>query len=198
MSLNRDVIAIDTERLGTVFVPILSRIAIAAIMRRADELYPLPNAKEYEQPLPDAVIEGDVLPAKDNPQYVTDVTRVMLKRNRHLQDAILAMLRLDGITRDEVIEVFKPELDVLRKSASIEQEDDFVAILRNCVLSVDEYRAITEAASKAQPLTQEEIRAGMRIFRRDLQRSSTDGHAGDAESRRVQQEESIPAQHAAG
>lgn len=197
MPVNRDVIAIDTEKLGTVYVPILTAFAVRAVMQRAEELYPLPDPKPFEQPLPDAVIEGDVLPASNNPEYTKAVGAVMLKRNQYLQDAIIAMLRLDGATHEEVVEAYQPDLEQLRRFGVIHSQDDFVAIMRHLVLGIDEYKAIIQSASQTQPLSQEEIRDGMRIFRRDLQQHPTNGSRRKKGTPDLPQEESVPAQQSA-
>lgn len=197
MPVNRDVIAIDTEKLGTVYVPILTAFAVRAVMQRAEELYPLPDPKPFEQPLPDAVIEGDVLPAANNPEYTKAVRAVMLKRNQYLQDAIIAMLRLDGATHEEVVEAYKADLEQLRRFGVIHSQDDFVAIMRHLVLGIEEYKAIIQSASQTQPLSQEEIRDGMRIFRRDLQQHPANGNRRKKSTPDLSEEESVPAQQSA-
>lgn len=198
MPVTRDVIAIDTQALGAVYVPKLSMFMRLAIMQRAEELFPLPDAKLYEQPLPDAVIEGDVLPASNNPEYKQAVAAIMLKRNQHLQNAIIASLILeDGCTHEEVVATYKPGLDQMRQYASF-PDDDFVAIIRNFILSPEEYKEIIAAATKEDPLTQEDIRAGLRIFRRDLQRDTANGDHRKTGTPDLPEEQPVQAQQSAG
>lgn len=193
MPVTRDVIAIDTAALGTVYVPKFSMFMMRAIMQRAEELYPLPDPKPYEQPMPDAVIEGDVIPASQNPEYTKLLSNVMLKRNQHLQNAIISGLQLpENCTREEVIAAYKTNLDQLREYASL-PDDDFVAIMRNCILSPEEYRDIVTAATKEQPLTQEEIRANLRIFRIEIQQRAPSGDHRKKGTPDIPEGEQVPA-----
>lgn len=191
MTLTRDVTAIKVERLGAeFFVPRFSAFMVVAIVKKAEELYPMPDAKPYEMPLPDAVIEGDSLPALQNPEYQKLVARVLNQRNRYQQYAALDAGEVDGGTHEEVIALYKPMLDSVRKYAEIEGSD-FALIMHYCILNPAEYREVKAAAFTDQALSQEEIRDGMRIFRRDLQRDSTDADRGDASAPDIQKVEQL-------
>lgn len=180
MALARSVVAVETQALGTVLVPRLSAFMIDAIKKRATELYPLPDPEPYQQPIDGALIPGDLLPAVQNPEYQKLVMAVMLQRNRYLQYAVLSAIEIpdgdDTISHGEVVALYQPVLENMRQVAIIpDNENVFALTLHYCVLKTDEYMEIVNAAIKEQPLSQEEVRDGLRIFRRDIQRAATNG-----------------------
>lgn len=197
MTINRDVIAVFVEKINTdVYVPRFSAFMITAIMKRAEELYPLPDTKPYEEAIPDAVVPGTVIPAAQHPEYQKLLTQVMLKRNQHLQNAVLGALTVKGITREEIVAAFFPIIEPMRQYAEL-PEDAFVAVMRYCVLSTTTYREIMDAATKDQALSQEEIRDGMSIFRRVIQRDAAGGAIKEQGASDLQEGEQVQAQQSA-
>lgn len=201
MSITRDVIAIDTEKLGTVYVPRLSAFMIDAIKKKAGELHPLPDPKPYEKPLPDAVIEGDVIPASQNPAYQQALAQVMQARNRYLQYASLSAVEIpDGapgkvVPHRDVIQLYEHQLESMRAFATIpDNENTFALILHYCILTPAEYIEIVNAATREQQLTQEEVLEGLRIFRRDIQRNTTRGDRRKEDAQDIQEAGEVQAQ----
>lgn len=201
MALTRNVIAVDTQALGTVFVPRFSAFMIDAIKKRASELYPLPDPKPYEQPIDGALVPGDVLPAVQNPEYQKLLTEVMLQRNRYLQYTVMSAIEIpdgdsdDMIAHGEVVALYKTVLDSMRQAAAIPENDNVFALtLFYCVLKPDEYVEIVNAAIKEQPLSQEEIRNGLRIFRRDVHGHSTNGHHSEQGAPNIPEDREVQAQ----
>lgn len=193
MDLVRDVTAIAIESLGTdLYVPRFNAFMYNAIQKRAEELYPLPDAKQYEMPLPDAAIEGDVIPASQNPAYQAAVAQVMLKRNQYWQDAVLGATEVKDAKREQVVALFIAVIEPMRQYADL-PADNFVAALRYCILKPHEYIEVMISARKEQPLQQEEIHEGLRIFRRVVQRSATNGHHPEQGAPDLQEAEQVQA-----
>lgn len=203
MSLTRDVIAVETEALGTVYVPRFSQFMITAIVKKAQELYPSPDPKPFEMLLPDAALEGDMVPASQNPEYVNLIAAVMLKRNRYLQYAALSAVEIrddDGkgknpISHDEIVSLYRHVLESMRQPANIpDDENVFALTLHYCVLKPVEYTEIINAATKEQALSQEEVLEGLRIFRRNLSRNGTNGHRSEQSASDIQEAGEVQAQ----
>lgn len=197
MTLARDVIAIEIEWGRTVYVTPLSAFAARAISQRALEKFPDPDPTPFEKPLPDAVIEGEVLPATNDPEYVALVTDTRNKRNLYIHAAILAMTQIEGVSRDELIGAYKEQLTVLRTFGEL-PEDDYVAALRTFVLKPADYAAIVLAATNKMPLSQGEILDGLRIFRPVLQRRDADGSGGEASAPHIPEGEQVQTQQPTG
>lgn len=176
MELLRDVTAVASEILGTdIYVPRFNAFMYNAIQKRAEELYPLPDPTPFQKPVPDALIEGDMTPASQNPEYQKAVVQVMLKRNQYWQDAVLSALEVRDTKREQIVAVFISSIEPMRQYVDM-PEDNFAAVMRYCVLKPAEYIEVINSARKEQPLTQEEIREGLRIFRRVIQRDAANGH----------------------
>jgi hypothetical protein len=177
MPITRPVVGIQIEKLGTeVYVSRLSAFMVAAIMKRAEGLYPLPDPKPFEQPLPDAVVEGDVIPAIQNPVYQKLMAQVMLQRNRYLQYAALNAIEIPDCTHEEIVALYAGVLKSMRQYADIPDGDDFAIMMHYCILTPAEYREIVDAATKEQSLSQEEVMDGMAIFRSNLSQHATNGN----------------------
>lgn len=205
MPITRDVIAVDTQALGTVYVPRFSQFMITAIMKKAEECFPVPDPKPYELPVPDALIEGDTLPAVQNPEYQKLIAQVMLQRNRYLQYAALSSVEIHDAASGEVIPhgeiaaLYRNVLDSMRQVAAIPDEENVFALaLHYCVLKPEEYREIINAATKEQALSQEEVRQGLRIFRRDVQRAAANGDHRAESTSDIPQAEQVQTQQSAG
>jgi hypothetical protein len=197
MPLERDVIAIDIEGGRTVYVTPLSAFAARAINQKGLELFPDPDPAPYEVPLPDAVIEGEMQPATNDPRYVELRKEVQTKRNMYMHAAILSMTQILGVTREELIATYKDTLEQLRQFSDL-PEDDYVAALRTFVLKPHDYSQIVLAAVNRMPLAQEEIRDGMRIFRLNVQRRTAPGPDNTPGASDISEGEQVPAQQPAG
>lgn len=199
MTITRDVIAVDVEKLGTVHVPRLSAFMIDAIRKKANELYPLPDPKPYEQPLPDALIDGDVIPAAKNPEYQKVVAQVMLQRNRYHQYAALSAVELIDSTRADLVALYKDTIAAMRQYGAIPSDgDDFAVTLHYCILTPDEYIQVVNAATKEQALSQEEIRDNLRIFRRDVSGRAVNGNHRKEVAQDIPEDEQVQTQQPAG
>jgi len=113
----------------------LSRNMHQGILAKARELYPLPDAKEYEEDDPnsapgmDAKIPGDI-----HPEYLKLKEEAQEKQRQHISTAIDKLcvrfpIYADGkptgecYTREQVMELFKDELATMRELADLPEDD---------------------------------------------------------------------------
>ncbi|MDX2137604.1 MAG: hypothetical protein SF123_05870 [Chloroflexota bacterium] len=157
------VVALDS---GTVaWVSPMSPFTQRQILKRAEVLYPLPDPKQYEQPLPDAAVEGDVIPAEMNPAYQHEVERIKAARTDYLVEvAILTHIEFpDG--EAALLERFEQRLLSLRRFADL-PHDDWEALVKFVLLtSKDDMSRVMQVIQERLPLTQGEVIDGMRFFR---------------------------------
>jgi hypothetical protein len=174
MTIVRDVIAIEIDEGRTVLVTPLSPFVLRAISQRANEKFPDPDPTPYEKPRPGALVPGTVIPADEDAEYVSLKKEVQMQRNLYIQAGILSMTEIEGVSREELVATYKDVLAQVRQYGNF-PEDDYV-----------------------MPLTQEEIRDGMRIFRPDLQRNGAGGNHRAQSAPDIPEAGQVQAQQSAG
>lgn len=166
---------------GVVFhITPVNLATLRAIQLKAADIYPYPDAKEYEiKENPETAFDpNQVLPASKNPEYLKLCLEVDAERDKWADRAIFdyAVTTPKYVNRDDLIEAFKSQLGKLRKIANL-PDDDYEAVMFNIVLSgqervnnrwVTDYNRVVGMAIQTFALTASEVAAGIRFFRLKL------------------------------
>lgn len=143
----------------------LSPFTFRAIRQKAFEKFPDPDEGPYRLPIPNAAIEGDTMPAKDNPAYARAVHEQAARRSDYITVALLALACDPTPNKDELVKQFEDQLLALQRWAAL-PEDDWEAALLHCILiGKDDPGHISDIANQNAPLTEVEIENGIRFFR---------------------------------
>lgn len=143
-----------------------------AIIARAEKLYPLPDKKLYELPMPEdeQLTRGQCYPAETNPLWTTDRMTIMQRRGF----AALGMLLDTAVTveqgREAIIQEYAETLTHLKEymSGSVEEAgmvNDFVTLLTGVLIQEGEIGALMALVQSATPLTSGELSDGFSYFR---------------------------------
>lgn len=151
-----------------VYVRRLSPLAQQVLMERAKQLFPTPDAKEYEQPLSEIAsnaLEGVMVPGEQNPKYILVVRDVRLKQNGWVLDQFLNMDVVVNTPegREATIARYADRIAALREYGEL-PEDAWKATVRyGLMTSWDDRNRIGNAATGM--LSGEEIRLALVTFR---------------------------------
>jgi len=153
------------------YVTPVSIYARQAIVRHAEALYPAPDEDEYRVALkniPDGVEAYE--PLDQNPEYTQARLTMAIQRLSYVREALIdfgAAVDAEG-GREILIERYQPRLTALAKYVPDMPTDDWTATVKFCIFTTnDDVRRFYKAAS--QTLETEEISAGVRAFRCDIQ-----------------------------
>lgn len=152
----------------------LNRMVIAGITRKAAELFPAPDPKDYEQDLPPGVAldENLKLPAEKNPDYRAAQFAVTVQRDVYIMTAIfeIAVEWLDAkgvvIPQPALISHFAHAVTTMRQYSDVLPTDEWQATLYACIApDTGERRQVIDAAMDAAPLERGEVLAEIAQFR---------------------------------
>ena len=156
-----------------VFVRPVSFFARQGILDKGRELFPDPDPESYQVMMKNAPEGVEAFePLEDNAEYQTARIQMMNGRLQHMRESILDLGAVVDCEegREAMIERYAPQLETLRQMANGVPADDWIATVKMCAVSTgDDIRRIWRVASQA--LEQEEIRAGVELFRREIQRT---------------------------
>jgi hypothetical protein len=160
---------------GVIFhITPLSLPTLRAIQIKAQEMYPYPDPTPYQKPEENAFDPNQKTQAEDDPAYVQlchEVDRARARwADRSIFDYAATMPKFP--TRESLIDACKPQLERLRKIATLE-DDDYESALFHCVLTgqpvndpgQSDYARIIRLAIQSVALTAAEVSAGVRFFR---------------------------------
>lgn len=168
-------VEIHTHAGVTLHVTPLSQQAMQSLVSVAVELHPLPDPKPYETEIEGAFIEGDKRPARENPEYVALVNAIEAERQVFLRLALLAA-SVDAPQREQIIAYYRTRATRMMSYISGKTDDDlWPLILQWYVLNDAELVSVLQIAQDKAPLTEAEIREGVKFFRPAVRRASADG-----------------------
>lgn len=156
--------------------------AFAALQQRARELHPDPDKAAYEEPHPDG-IDGAVIPAEDNPNYVRLKDEAERARNLHVLKATrdlcvqFPIFKGDDFTgqyygKDELMDYFADRREQLSQYFTL-PADTWEATYTYCILSSpQDAQIITQIATDQLPVMEVEVAGAMRLFRPYIQRNA--------------------------
>lgn len=161
----------------TAYVSPISQFARDKLWDKAEGIYPSPDPKPFEIAVDDerSAIPGLKIPAKDNPEYVSLVTRILKQRvSWHTDQCILASTHFDD--EQGLIDKYQEELDVLEDLGIELPESKWESVLLYVLLQNNEdKRAVISAITGRGALTEVEKRESLRIFRSQIQGDSVNG-----------------------
>lgn len=151
------------------------KIRLDKVMR---ERYPFPNEKDFETPAPEgiALVPGQMLPGKENPEYRVEFLKVQSLRNDYYTDEILRICpdAPANTTKDELIKQY--ERVVGHKTRGLNEPDAwYKTVLYGIVQTQQDAQLIVDVAQESLELGMEEIADGVRLFRPLLKRRSGRG-----------------------
>lgn len=171
---------VELDSGDVVIVQRLSPFARIALMERAEELYPLPDPTPYQQPVGNTPAGVTVLtPPEDNADYLRLVTDVKQRRVNLIYEGIITASVVDIVGgREAAIARYAEQLHALRLRLPMnDRYTDWQAVVLFCILRVrTDTDRIVAVAGDSFPLEEEEIRDGIRCFRRPLQSHAAAGH----------------------
>ena len=151
----------------------VSPFTFRGIRARAYERYPDPDDAPYERPMPNAALPGEMIPGRENPEWLK-AAQVQARLRTDVISEALIILACDATpNKDVLIKKYANQLNIIRQLAKT-PPDEWEATLLHCILlGKNEPGYISEIASDELPLTQDEVVEGVgRFFRLQLQRPS--------------------------
>ncbi len=133
----------------------------SALQRQASERFPEPDRTPFEKPLENAFEEGDILPATENPDWQRLNQIQMQKRLEYFQELILNV----GVTVADKEKFILAYIDQYEALDSDLFNLEFVGILNFFVCNPSEIAEIIRIILGKLPLTEVEIRDGLKFFR---------------------------------
>lgn len=187
---NPKTIELDLDSGVRVWITPLNRYHIAALVDKANELYPLPDKKAFEAIIEDGAIAGGVvIPAEDNPAYMELFREISLKQHVYKLDAMIDLCvqfpDLGG--KGHVIAYFAEFVAAQRRYMDL-PGDDWQVTWRYAVLRTTQDEALViQAMQNEMPLTEVEVSDEMKLFRRLLPKPAPNGlPKREAETRRTE------------
>lgn len=194
--VEKNTIAVTLSTGVTLHVTPLSVFARQLIIEASERLYPLPDPKPFEIPVPDSRA-GQVVPATQNPDYQELEKAIKNKRENYQRKAMLATC-CDSPEQAALIERYAPRLARLDEFIDA-PEDQWEAVLLLGVIQTDSDMAllVTAAMDRLQ-LTEAEIVDGMRTFRSPILLARSRRRGSDKESQGAANEQRVETQQSTG
>lgn len=169
-NVERGVVEYTTFSGVTVLVTPLSVTTQVAIDNRVREELPDFDETPYHLPIPESAIEGATYLDADNPEYRQKRDELTRLRNERQRDLIFE-LAIDIQDVDAVLETYGERVKKLKKLLGLKQDDAYILLHHIVLTRQTDYNTIARIFQDRAPLTEGEVRDGMKIFRADLSRN---------------------------
>lgn len=164
------VFEVDLENGEVVVVEAISPLLLRKLWARAEEVYPDPDPRQYDQPLVHAAIDGLMKQGEESDAYKRARMEAFNKQNGFVSVAVIE----HGVVidtkegREATLTRLHPKLERLRQHlGDAMPEDDWQAAVMFCLISTRrDVSRIVEASKDA--LKEEEVKDWMRVFQRPL------------------------------
>lgn len=162
------VVELQLDSNETVYVRRLSPLVQQLLIEKAKSVYPLPDPKEYIKPLssvaPNA-LEGVMIPAEQNPEFVKATNRARQKQNTWVLDQFLAMDVVIGTPegREATIARYASRIEALRPFGELPADAWKATLLYGLITTWEDRNRIGNTAMGM--LSGEEIRLALTTFR---------------------------------
>lgn len=168
----RKLVLIELDSGEQVYVSPISPVLLRAIVRNSEERFPYPDEASYRLPLPDAAIPGDLMPAAQNPDYQKLKRTVDMERMKYQNDSLaLIAVRDAPLGRSTLIEKYRDEVETWRRVADF-PVDEWEATVSVLVTTREDFDKIVRVATESIPITLDELRDGMAIFRLEVSKQA--------------------------
>lgn len=165
---NPKTIELELDSGVLVHITPLNRYHIAALVDKANELYPLPDKKAFEGLIEEGAIAGGVvIPAEENPVYIELLNEINQKQHAYKLDAMIDLCAYFPELGDKaaVIAHFADFIAEQRQYMDL-PEDAWQATWRYAVLRTDnDERLVIQAMRNELPLADFELINEIKIFR---------------------------------
>lgn len=189
--LGKKVVLIDLDSGEQIYAAPISPLIINAILRQSEVAFPYPDDTPYRLPLENAAIPGDMLPATENPRYMALMAEVTTERRKFQNDAVVfASVNDAPLGKDTLIAKYADAVENMRAIVPL-PENAWHATLNLLVASKQDYTLVINAATESLPLTPDEVRDGMRIFRPQIQGSGNRVVSGKKSAPRIEEEQPV-------
>lgn len=189
--LGKKVVLIDLDSGEQIYAAPISPLIINAIVRQSEVEYPYPDDAPYRLPLENAAIPGDTLPASENPSYRALMKSVEVERAKYQNiSVVLASVNDAPLGKDTLIAKYADDVETMRAIVPL-PENAWHATLYLLIASRDDQMLVVNAATSSLPLTSEEVRDGMRIFRPQVQGSGNRVVSGKKSAPRIEEEHPV-------
>lgn len=187
----KKVILIDLDSGEQVYAAPISPLIINAILRQSEAEFPYPDETPYRLPLENAAIPGDTLPATENPAYQKLMAEVTTERRKYQNDAVIFASVTDApLGKETLIAKYAGDVENMRAIVPL-PENPWQATLNLLVASKQDYMLVIKAATEDLPLTPDEVRDGMRIFRPQIQGAGNRVVSGKKSAPRAEEEHAV-------
>ncbi|TXH48263.1 MAG: hypothetical protein E6Q97_25100 [Desulfurellales bacterium] len=176
----RDVVEVELSSGVTVYVTPLTVFAQKALIEAAEQEFPSPDVSAYARPLPDALVEGSMIPGEENPAYQRERVKALTQqRESYIVRAVNSGVHLSPDSIDALYDLHADYLGDLEAEGVAVPPARETALIRFVALRTGADMNIVVAALESRlPLTEGEIRDAMRIFRPALRESRPGQHPG--------------------
>lgn len=143
----------------------LTAQAVMLLKNKANDRYPNPDPKPYEERIEGAVVETAVIPAEQNPEYVRLRGLAQEKRTTYMREFALEKCVTYPEGKAEIIARKREFLEGFRELDPDLNLDDWQTVLDLVVASSEEQLGMAALALRAAPVEPHEVADGIRYFR---------------------------------
>lgn len=157
----------------------VSPFTFRGIRARAYERYPDPDDAPYERPMPNAALPGEMIPGRENPEWLKAAQIQARLRTDAISEALIILACDATPNKSALVSKYANQRATLSKYVAM-PDDKWESTLLHCILlGKNEPGYISEIASDELPLTQDEVVEGVAaFFRPTLQRQAAVKLAG--------------------
>lgn len=151
----------------------VSPFTFRAIRRKASEKYPDPDEAPFRLLIPNSAIEGERMPAKDNPEFVQLVTEQQKRRNSFVSEAVIVLACDPTPNKADLIARFAGQLIPMTQWLDLPEDAWTATLLHGILRGSSEPDEVSDLASEKLPLTPDEVQEGVaQFFRPDVSRKA--------------------------
>lgn len=161
------------------YVQPVSPFTFRAIRQKALALYPDPDPKPFERPMPNAALEGDMIPGTEHPEWGKLSEAQNRLRSNFVTQSLMIVACAQTPNKQALIERFQDEIEAIRQIVPIPENAWEATLLHGILKGQREPGEITDLASENLPLTPDEVVEGVaRFFRYTVPRKALSGSSG--------------------
>lgn len=163
MSDTRPTYVVDLDCGETVYVDRLGLYYRQLMLEKAKESHPDPDPKQYEKPLKDAFVEGTMLPADANDDYLKAKAEARVRQNDLVNRMVIQCAVVDAEAgKAALLERYAGLLAQRRTFAQLPDEDWQALVIGVLVTTDSDRNSVLKAA--VDQVTEDDVLRGLRAF----------------------------------
>lgn len=132
------------------------------------DLYPDPDPKAYERPMPNAAIEGEMIPGDEHPEWIKLRGIQAQKQVRYINEAVIILACSQTPGKEDLILRFEGRLFEVARWVDLPESEWDATLLYAILSGKNEPEIVSNIASGDMPLTQDEVIEGVAQFFRPV------------------------------